>query len=294
MLQKYMKNNINKNYLKIYFIKRFSRIYVVLIPALIIGFCFDYFGKNLFIELYTQSHTLQAVNFNVVENMNFENFIGNILNLQTIFFNHFGSNSPLWSLSNEWWYYMLFPLFFLGTKNRILLFALILVLFIFNIDILIYSIIWLLGAFVFQIKKKMVHIRISVFLFILVLLISRLKPGLYIDLAIACSLGFLINSIKYSEFSFNLFESLNSKMADFSYSLYLFHFPIMAFLVSVVHSFYIEMSPMQFDLTSLSIFLVVLTFSYVLSYLMYVLFERNTNKIKNYLIIKFITKENND
>src|SRR6202030_1593882 len=37
-------------------------------------------------------------------------FLGNLFFVQTILCRTFGSNGPLWSLANEFWYYVLFPL----------------------------------------------------------------------------------------------------------------------------------------------------------------------------------------
>ena len=47
--------------------------------------------------------------------------MGNLFFLQTIFVPPFGSNAPLWSLSFEFWYYLLFPLclFALSRGNQV-------------------------------------------------------------------------------------------------------------------------------------------------------------------------------
>ena len=37
-------------------------------------------------------------------------FLGSMAFLQTIYIPTFGSNGPMWSLSNEFWYYIVFPL----------------------------------------------------------------------------------------------------------------------------------------------------------------------------------------
>ena len=43
------------------------------------------------------------------------NFFGNLFYLQTIVCHSYGSNGPLWSIANEFWYYVLFPLGLLGS-----------------------------------------------------------------------------------------------------------------------------------------------------------------------------------
>jgi peptidoglycan/LPS O-acetylase OafA/YrhL len=37
-------------------------------------------------------------------------FVGNLAFLQTIAVPIFGTNGPMWSLANEFWYYLIFPL----------------------------------------------------------------------------------------------------------------------------------------------------------------------------------------
>jgi peptidoglycan/LPS O-acetylase OafA/YrhL len=44
----------------------------------------------------------------MAEHLGFSTFVGNLLQLQTIVVSSLGSNGPLWSLANEWWYYVLF------------------------------------------------------------------------------------------------------------------------------------------------------------------------------------------
>jgi hypothetical protein len=104
-----IENRLSKNTfsLKDYFIDRYFRLSVVAIPAIVLTFVLDQFAFNFFHKdlLYLQrcedwldssSYTLQT-------------FFGNIFYLQTLFYNSFGSNGPLWSLAYEWWFYVLAP-----------------------------------------------------------------------------------------------------------------------------------------------------------------------------------------
>jgi peptidoglycan/LPS O-acetylase OafA/YrhL len=92
-----------KDFLREYFIHRFARIYIVTIPALIFTFFIDSLGHNMpnptFYDLPVfQGHSTASV------------FIANVFNLQEIFSVFYGTNSPLWSLACEFWYYISFPL----------------------------------------------------------------------------------------------------------------------------------------------------------------------------------------
>lgn len=84
-----------------YFIKRFRRIYPVMIGAFIVSFIIAFIDGNFF------------------EMFDGKVLIGNLLMLQDygtdkpgLWFTYFMRNSPLWSLSYEWWFYMLFFVFY--------------------------------------------------------------------------------------------------------------------------------------------------------------------------------------
>lgn len=79
-----------------YFVKRFRRIYPVLVASMLLAYiasCLAYGEIVLF---------------------NWKEFVANLLNLQDLarhpgcWFEAFAGNTPLWSLSYEWWFYMLF------------------------------------------------------------------------------------------------------------------------------------------------------------------------------------------
>ena len=86
----------------------------MLIPALIIGCVLDWLGIRLFdlSGIYTHPDQFYTNTFgnNIAKHLNFGIFAGNLLQLQTIIVSSLGSNGPLWSLANEWWYYVLFGL----------------------------------------------------------------------------------------------------------------------------------------------------------------------------------------
>jgi peptidoglycan/LPS O-acetylase OafA/YrhL len=93
-----------------YAVNRATRLYVVLIPGLLFGFFWDRLGSWLFAAKGIYAQPLSDLGPAVpLQNLTAGNFLGNFLFLQTILFNTFGSNAPLWSLANEFWYYVLFP-----------------------------------------------------------------------------------------------------------------------------------------------------------------------------------------
>lgn len=282
VLKKYKNNQLNQQYIKEYFIKRFTRIYIVLIPALFIGYVLDYYGNINFSDLYTNAYHISAMNFNAIGNDNFLTLIGNILNVQTIFVPTLGTNGPLWSLSNEWSYYILFILLFINNWTRMLFLGIVVLLVFKNIDILIYSSIWLLGSFIVLLKKQLIHKYLAIIILFTMLVLSRKYNGFYIDITLALSISLLLNSLKNDTFNNIYFKKLNCKMADFSYSLYLFHFPFFVFLLSVFYVNKVNLILLQPTKLNLYIYILILISIYVYTYFLYTIFEKNTDKVQIY------------
>jgi peptidoglycan/LPS O-acetylase OafA/YrhL len=292
VIQRYIQRNINNTYLKLYFIKRFSRIYTVLVPALFFGFIFDSLGYKLFYEIYENNYNISTMNFNAHNNMNMFTFVLNFLNMQTIIVEPFGANAVLWSLSYEWWYYMLLPLFLISNTSRLISFGLILALLFLNYHLLIYASIWLLGALTFFINKRLVNGYVSIIMVLITLLISRKFSGMYIDFILSLSLALVVNSAQYSKYNFiNILSKTNRSMANFSYSLYIFHFPLIVFIISFFHYFEINVLLQQLTLQTFILYNVILISIYMFAFAMYYLFEKHTGIVRDSLIKKFINEE---
>src|SRR5207302_8969523 len=82
-------------------------------------------------------------------------FLGNLLGLQTVCVPSFGSNGPLWSLANEWWYYCFFILLvapFGGWKRPFAAWAAFalgsLLLLVFPLKISLWFVIWGMGMLI--------------------------------------------------------------------------------------------------------------------------------------------------
>ncbi len=268
-----------------YLINRFLRLYIVLIPALIIGGCIDYYGIKNFSDIYNNNYNLIPFNYNIEDRLNFTTFFSNLFMLQTTLTPQFGSNGPLWSLANEFWYYLIFPLFLkikfdVKIYSKLIYFiVLIIIVVILNKDIVAYFFIWLLGVFAFIYKGNFISFKKSFFIFIASLIICNLNllpfsklEALLIGLSVTCMIISLRNNT-----DFNLFKRFNKLSADFSYSLYLFHDPFLLFI-----AIYFSIPFMQdFSIKGLFYFIFLTILIIIYSYLMFFLFERNTNIIKN-------------
>jgi peptidoglycan/LPS O-acetylase OafA/YrhL len=95
---------------KQYLTHRLVRLWLVLIPALTLAAVLDRTGIHLHHApaLYSGLAHDNVVN-NVTAGLSATTFAGNVVFLQGIFVQTFGSDGPLWSLANEFWYYILFP-----------------------------------------------------------------------------------------------------------------------------------------------------------------------------------------
>ncbi len=142
-----------------YLLRRMTRLYVVLVPALLIGLVLDRAGIALFglDGPYGAGAAYQHIILAPVdERLGLSVLLGNAAYLQEILTPTFGSNGPLWSLSYEFWYYMMFPCLALALLGRMaapariaFAFALLAIAVFVGPLIAFYFLIWLFGLAVF-------------------------------------------------------------------------------------------------------------------------------------------------
>ena len=99
--------------LRTYTIKRYVRIYIVLIPALALTLILDIsalylWPDNPVLSLPWQGGALGGIS--VLERMTWVNFLSSLLNLEPLLGRPFGSAGSLWSLGYEWIFYFALPL----------------------------------------------------------------------------------------------------------------------------------------------------------------------------------------
>ena len=90
-----------------YAIDRISRLWTVLIPTFLFMLLCAAVTERI---VPAPSHFDQTNEFSTLA------FFGNLVGLQTISVPNFGRNYALWSLANETWYYVLFPLLLLAFR----------------------------------------------------------------------------------------------------------------------------------------------------------------------------------
>ena len=94
-----------------YLFNRMTRLYIVLMPALVLGGIVDAAGLHFFglKGIYGGGAGSHTITYAVKDHLSFATLLGNYAFLQTILVPTLGSNGPLWSLANELWYYIAFP-----------------------------------------------------------------------------------------------------------------------------------------------------------------------------------------
>jgi peptidoglycan/LPS O-acetylase OafA/YrhL len=247
--------------LRSYAAARFSRIYTTLIPVLIGGFLLDQIGMHWVNagELYTDPakyHTISLDN-TLSGTINVRTLIGNLFMLQGILVNNLGTNSPLWSLSYEWWYYCLFACgaaaLIIETRIRFAFGAAAIVLSaLLPMKILLWGVIWLLGiagyAWVKHAKWRL-HPGLGLFVLTIAMAISRLSHNAHnvenpepmlIEFVRDLGLGFafILALAGISRLKREMpLARMHRLLADFSYTTYLVHFPILMFLTALAFQF---------------------------------------------------------
>lgn len=236
-----------------YAIDRSARLYVVLIPALLLGWLWDRAGSSIFAATGIYSQPLEGFGAAIAKNRLTPGiFIGNLLFLQTIVCPTFGSNGPLWSLANEFWYYLLFPVGLAAAmawtansrRRAVLLVILAVFLMIFlGLEIVVGFLIWLAGAVLvlayskyrFSGKRWLIPYVVASSLALSVCLRAARTGNSAVlgsDLAVGIAFSLFLFGVLQTEIGTGtrFYPRVAHAMAGFSYSLYVLHFPLLLLL----------------------------------------------------------------
>jgi peptidoglycan/LPS O-acetylase OafA/YrhL len=277
-----------------YAIDRATRLWTVLIPT---------FGLTLLFGLGTGALLPNGVDFSAANEFSVLAFAGNLLGLQRVALPDFGGNYALWSLANETWYYLLFPLLVLlfTTRRQAARIAsgaaLALAAALLPVQVMLYFAIWLLGV---AFSRVRIDCGIGARCVWLVLLAAtsayfRLTgDNDYFDqttlgMDLVCSLMFLVllSSLQFKAAPASKLAQPLARtgkfFADFSFSLYVLHLPLIVLLKHVAVT--------QFGLRQLSpseplhfaIYLGMLAALLGGAYLSFLMFEAQTYRIRRLL-----------
>ncbi|MEW6373346.1 MAG: acyltransferase family protein [Pseudomonadota bacterium] len=274
-----------------YAIDRATRLWTVLIPT---------FGLTLVFGLGTGVLLPGSIDFSAANEFSALSFIGNLLGLQRVVLSDFGGNYALWSLANETWYYVLFPLLVLlfttrRTSSRLASgAALALAAVVLPVEIILYFAIWLLGVAFSRVRIECgAGMR---YLWLLPLAAASVyfrltgdndrfdQTTLGMDLFLSVMFLMLLSSLQFKAAPTSKvarpLARIGNFFAEFSFSLYVLHLPLIFLLKHVALT--------QFGLRQLSpseplhfaVYLGMLATLLLGAYLSYLLFERHTYRIR--------------
>lgn len=262
-----------------YLIDRFSRIYITLLPVLLLTFLFA-FLYHLYVNSYPFNINIKYLLCCLV--MQQENPL--LLKIQYMlpntntykFIGIFGDNLPLWSLSLEWWYYVFFGLMFY-TKFQKLKFQHLLLLVCCLPFVVGYmflpgragyglTFIWFSGALIHYLLSKNINFTHSKWLFYIFLAFTIISIKITPNLSILFFIVFFIFAIIYfdnnnSSKKYKKIFKLAKWPGNYSYSLYITHYPILLVFKKL------ELTPIEKDIY-------VILFSNFFALIFYLIFEK--------------------
>ena len=272
-----------------FFRDRFFRIYPPFLAALIMTFTLDvvsfewtnqiYSLKQYFINLFVNVFLLQEFPPAVIINEHFT--------IEFFRFRYFGSNLPLWTISIEWWIYLFFGFgyFYFARASRVKIRHTIILLLL-SITPLYYvfvsvrmdnglTLYWFLGALIAYSSKGLSVMKNSTTgMAATILLIGGMtlfpKIG-YHNSAVLFALGLtlFISCNRSNTASIQSLSKLSQFLAGYSYSLYLIHYPIVLFIITL---FPAELNGTSFFLVYVIVNIIAFGFAQV--------FENHSNKLK--------------
>lgn len=237
-----------------YLLRRFVRLWIVLVPALLLCLFWDKLGIQLghAPALYS-GHSLDHIVPDVTERLSPGIFFGNLFFLQTILTPVLGTNGPLWSLANEFWYYLLFPLGIMALwprtrlENRVLCTVLFFAIAWFvRGGLLLGFPIWLAGVVLFKLPAPSFpagvarYARLAATLIYLPIFFAmgRIHLPAFIDDYILglFTLAYLwvLLSARDPYPATDISARGSRELARFSYTLYATHLPLLVFAASLL------------------------------------------------------------
>lgn len=291
-----------------YFLSRLTRLWLVLIPAVLVTQVLDRVGTvlNRTSGVYTGDpayHSIVPVE-GAVQLLGVPETIGNIFFLQSLWVSTIGSNTPLWSLAYEFWFYVMFPAILIACSGRqpgwrrITAFVVLsCAAVIAGPRVLLLFPIWIAGAALAWQRERVAQwlqsLPIGVLRSVQIACISatlasaaassffgsRMAGG---DYVIGAASLLMTAALVADDRGRNAALYPVSQAAKWSYSLYAFHLPILAFIVS-----FIVPSPglrWQISPETLGMFVAVLGAAFLAAYALSVITEGQNEKVRAMLL----------
>jgi len=285
---------------------RFFRLWVVLIPALVFGLAFDKIGLHYWGDsLFYSNQWKYFFDQDLANKLSFDIFIGNAFFVQKILVPTLGSNGALWSLANEFWYYVIFPLcYFALKKNTILVYRIIFavsaagLLYFVGYQIAFNFAIWLMGglSYIISLKLDRKYLNstiamlgtLTIFMIAVCMLRLKLYEGVFNNYTISILFALCIPFLTHTEMRSKILKRISAYFSNISYTLYLAHLPFIYLLTSII-----DFQDEIWNKNTFWIFAGVTIATVLYSTAMYFLFERNTKYIRELCTIRYPNKLKN-
>lgn len=230
-----------------YMLDRLARLAVVVVPALALGGLLDAVALHV---LQSPTHLgltdSWVLRKNVGQDLALGTLAGNLLFMQGIIVQPFGTNGPLWSIAAEFWFYLWFPALFLVVRRGRANWGLLsLAVVPFAPWLLGYFAIWLCGALLVPMERALtaqslpLHRVGRVALFITAsataaaLFQARMGMTIFRDVTLAVAFAaFILTLLVVRPVFPPVLRYLATFGARSSFSLYAIHFPVIALLAA--------------------------------------------------------------
>lgn len=275
--------------LKIYAIDRVTRLWTVLIP------CFLFM---LLLGVGFGALDPRALDFSSRCQYSAFAFVGNLIGLQPGFVPAFGGDFPLWSLANETWYYILFPLLLLiftarAARTRICsAMCAGLIAYFLSHAVLLYFSLWLLGAGFSRVRVDATwRFRLLLFSIFAAISVFYRMRGSNDDLTAQSFIQDFIYSIAFLTFLssmqyavprhsgwINAVKAVGKLTSEFSFTLYVLHIPVIGAFLHLAPRLRNRLA--QDDPLDWAIYFAMLLATMLLCYLFYIPFESRTASVR--------------
>jgi peptidoglycan/LPS O-acetylase OafA/YrhL len=277
--------------LRAYAIDRATRLWTVLLPALCLMLaiaCLIGEADPARFDASTQNEFSAA------------GFIGNLLGLQTVLVKNFAGNYALWSLSNETWYYIQFPLLLIVFAGRSRLSQLgaatLLVLLCASLplSITLYFALWLAGALFSRLRIECSNaFRAALVLVAAACSVFFRINGRNDDLQVDSFLQDLVYSLPLLAFLASMQRPLDRDsrtvqrlgriahlLSEFSFTLYVTHVPLIKLLRYLGMAYFARNRLAPDTALDYAIYVGMLLALMAFAYLSYLLFESHTFRVR--------------
>ncbi|GAC1418147.1 MAG: acyltransferase [Burkholderiaceae bacterium] len=288
-----------------YLIKRLVRLWIVLIPAIVIGLLMDNIGSHFFYQAGGIYSAPVGQDYVTSESLGQSVYIilGNVFFLQHFLCPTAGTNTALWSLANEFWYYVAFPLIMVTFRSNVsstyrftCALAAIGIFVLIGVHAGCLFLVWILGAVISRMRPRIPQhiagmvVMVAAVMFVVVFLIVKKSdiPLFAAEMIIAISTGILIYVVKCKNDTTgpSIYSMASRFFSNISYTLYLTHLPFLILLCAIFNSPWAKwsMSPL-----AAAEFLAISAAAIVWATIVYLMFESNTDVARR-AVLALITK----